>query len=421
MTGSFSNIKRGIKRIIKKIIILIWKLIYNSIFKLIPVRDKYIMFDSYLGRSYSCNPKAIYEYIKENDDFLGYKFIWTYRKNSYKKVDDSVMVRYRSLKYFFYLSKSKYWIFNSKLSSDLYKKKSQIYVQTWHGTPLKKLAKDIEIGDDKTFYRSEVSKEDMVKTYERDALIYDYLISPNSFSTEKFQSAFGVKKEKILEIGYPRNDVLFLADEKKSEEIKKRLNLPLDKKVILYAPTWRDDTYNSKGYLYKPEADFKKWKERLSEEWVLIYKPHYLIVNDINKEELGDFIYIASNEEDINDLYIVSDLLVTDYSSVFFDYGVLKRPILFYMYDLEDYKENLRGFYLDVFKDLPGPIIKEEDKLLQIIYNTTEIHDDFIDRYKEFYNRFCGLEDGNSSKRLVDRVFNRDYYVEYDKSIKKNL
>lgn len=427
MSVKFSCIKKLLIKILRKIIIFIKGFIDRYIFAFIPVDDHCIIFDSFMGRGYSCNPKAIYEYIRDNEEFSNYKKVWCYRKGNFFTVDDCIMVRYRSLKYYYYLAKSKYWIFNSKLSVDIHKKKDQVYVQTWHGTPLKKLAKDIDIGEDKTFYRSEMSRAEMVKSYEDDEKRYDYLISPNKFSTEKFQSAFGVAKEKVLEIGYPRNDILINADEERIIGIKKKLNIPLDKKILLYAPTWRDNAFNAKGYVYKPEADFKKWKEELSDEWFLIYKPHYLIVNDIDKEELGDFVYLSSNGDDINDLYLISDLLITDYSSVFFDFGVLRKPILFYMHDLEEYKDNLRGFYLDIFKDLPGPIIEDEDKLLNSVININNINKEYSKSYEEFYERFCSLEDGNSSKRLVEAVFNLDEVfdkkskVYYHNPINKNL
>lgn len=422
MTAKISSLKKFLIRILKKIIIFVKWFVDRYIFIFIPVDDQCVIFDSFMGRGYSCNPKAIYEYIRDNEEFSGYKKVWCYRKGNYFTVDDCVMVKYRSLKYYYYLSKAKYWIFNSKLSPDINKKKDQIYVQTWHGTPLKKLAKDIDIGEDKTFYRSAMSRAEMVKSYEDDERRYDYLISPNKFSTEKFQSAFGVAKEKVLEIGYPRNDVLKNADDEMIREIKEKFNIPLDKKVLLYAPTWRDNVFNAKGYVYKPKADFKKWKEMLSDEWVLIYKPHYLIVNDIEKEELGDFIYSSSNADDINDLYLVSDVLITDYSSVFFDFGVLRKPILFYMYDLQDYKDNLRGFYLDIHKDLPGPIIEDEENLLNSIINIHTIVKDYSKRYEEFYENFCNLEDGNASQRLVDAVFNNEKFnVYYDDPINGNL
>lgn len=422
MSVKLSNFKKNLIRILRKLVVFIRGFIYRCMFTFIPTNNHYIIFDSFMGRGYSCNPKAIYEYIRDNEDFSNYKKIWCYRKGNAFTVDDCIMVRYRSLKYYYYLSRSKYWIFNSKLSADILKKKDQVYVQTWHGTPLKKLAKDIDIGEDKTFYRSEMSKQEMVKSYEDDERRYDYLISPNKFSTEKFQSAFGVTEEKILEIGYPRNDILTNANEEMIKCIKEKLNIPLDKKILLYAPTWRDNTFNAKGYVYKPEADFKKWKEKLSDEWFLIYKPHYLIVNNIDKEEFGDFVYISSNGDDINELYLISDILITDYSSVFFDFGVLRKPILFYMHDLEDYKDNLRGFYLDIFKDLPGPIITDEEKLLNSIININNINEEYLKDYEEFYNKFCYLDNGSASKKLVDVVFgNVDYKVYYDNPTNENL
>lgn len=405
MTVKLSYLKKFLIRILRRIIISVKWLIDRYIFTFIPVDDKCIIFDSFMGRGYSCNPKAIYEYIRDNEEFSDYKKVWCYRRGNFFNVDDCTMVRYRSLKYYYYLARAKYWIFNSKLSPDINKKKNQLYVQTWHGTPLKKLAKDIDIGDDKTFYRSEMSKAEMVKSYEDDEKRYDFLISPNKFSTEKFQSAFGVAKEKILEIGYPRNDVLTNSNDEIIKRIKEKLNIPLDKKVLLYAPTWRDNVFNAKGYIHKPKADFKKWKEVLSDEWFLIYKPHYLIVNDIDNDELGDFVYLSSNGDDINDLYLISDALITDYSSVFFDFGVLRKPILFYMYDLEEYKDNLRGFYLDIYNELPGPIIEDEENLLNSIKSINTIVNGYFKKYEVFYEKFCSLDDGNASKRLVDAVF----------------
>jgi len=284
------------------------------------------------------------------------------------------------------------------------KKKNQIYLQTWHGTPLKKLARDIEIGDNATFYRSKMTKAEMVKTYDEDVKKYDYLISPNSYSTQKFISAFGINKERIIETGYPRNDILTNYTKEQVEQIKAKLGIDKNKKVILYAPTWRDNIYNTSGYSFTPDVDFYKWKKELSEEYFVIYKPHYLIVNNIDQDSVKDFVYFAKATDNIQDLYLISDILITDYSSVFFDYSILKRPILFYMFDLEKYSDEIRGFYIDI-STLPGPIIENEDELLKSIKNIDKINEEYTLKYDYFTKDIVYLEDGNASNRVIDLVF----------------
>ena len=131
-------------------------------------------------------------------------------------------------------------------------------------------------------------------------------------------------------------------------------------------------------------------------------KPHYLIMNGINAKEEKEKLIVLREDVDINELYAITDLLVTDYSSVFFDYSILNRPILFYMYDLDEYKDMLRGFYLDIFSELPGPIIQNEDELLYIIKN--KIFDKSTEQLNKFRKRFNYLDDGNAAKRVIERL-----------------
>ena len=149
------------------------------------------------------------------------------------------------------------------------------------------------------------------------------------------------------------------------KSIKNKYHLPLDKKILLYAPTWRDNSYVASGYTFELQANFKKWKEVLGNEYVVVFKPHYLIINKYeNDSELEGFLYSIPASAEINELYVLSDCLVTDYSSVFFDYAVLNRPMYFYMYDLDDYRDELRGFYLDIYTELPGTIYENEENML---------------------------------------------------------
>lgn len=367
--------------------------------KRIKVDENTVLFVSFHGRGMTDNPMAIYEELKKENK---YTLIWALSKDGMEKAPKDVeAVPYASLKYLYYLGRSKYWVFNCKMPEYVTKKEEQIYLQTWHGTPLKRLARDIIVPEGTTFYRSEMSFQEMVKSYDKDVNNYNYMVSPNSFTTEVFQSAFGIEKKKLIETGYPRNDILSKFTEEESQHIRKKYNIPAGKKVILYAPTWRDNHYKSSGYVFHLEVEFAKWKEKLGEEYVILFKPHYLISNGFDLKAFEGFVYLVPAQDEISDLYIISDILVTDYSSVFFDYAVLNRPIYFYMFDLEHYKNELRGFYIDIYTELPGQIYTKEEQLIE---DMSKQNYDY-EQLKEFNTRFNNMEDGNASKRVVEAVF----------------
>jgi len=392
-------------RYIKIFILNCMRFIYPLISQITPVDDKMIVFISFQGRGYSDNPKAIYEYMLTDERFKNFHFIWFIKKKSQKnlKIPNAKIVTYNAIAYFYYLARAKYWIFNVKMPEFLKKKKNQIYLQTWHGTPLKRLAHDIQLDNkNATFYRSQMSYNEMVASYDQDVKKYDYMISPNHFCTDIFPSAFHISKEKLIETGYPRNDFITNATKEDIKNIKNKLNIPLDKKVILYAPTWRDNSYVASGYTFELKADFHLWKNILGNDYVIIFKPHYNIINRFkNDESLKGFLYSISAEAEINELYVISDVLITDYSSVFFDYAVLNRPIYFYMYDLEEYKEELRGFYLDIYSEIPGKIYEDENTLLEDI--SLGVYDYKV--LNEFNKRFNHEQTGDCAKKVVDIVF----------------
>lgn len=392
------------KILIKRFLGNVLKYIYYLLYRFIPIHRKKILFIAYHGRGYLCNPKAIHEYMIQCEAYRDYQFIWALKKDHYVDIPNAKVIRYNSLLFYYYLARSKYWIFNCKMPAYLMKKKNQIYLQTWHGTPLKRLAHDINIRPGATFYRSQVTKGQMTKSYDIDRKKYDYFLSPSSFATGKFISSFQLTANQILEVGYPRNDFLTNITEEKIRQLKQKYNLPQDKKIILYAPTWRDNSYNSKGYTYKIQVDFEYWKSKLDPNYIVLFKPHYLIINQYKYQGLNDFLYLMKEDIDINELYVISDVLITDYSSVFFDFAILRRPILFYMYDLEEYKENIRGFYLDISTDLPGEVITEEDELIHRLENLEIYFHQYIDKLKNFNQVYNSYQDGMCSKKVVEAV-----------------
>lgn len=389
-----------ILRILKKIAEVIITALYRVLAFILPVKSNRVLFVAFHGRGVLDNPKAIYEYMKERQEYEGYELIFVLNK----PVNGVRSVKYLSLPFFVKAATSKYWFFNCKMPAFLYKKKTQVYLQTWHGTPLKRLGHDIVVDNGQLISRSGLTADKRNKAYDDDVKKYDYMISPNEFSTNCFQSAFGVSREKLIETGYPRNDILSNATKEYVDTIKKRLNIAENKKIIFYAPTFRDNAFNVSGYTFKLEVDFEKWKKLLGDDYVVLFKPHYLIITDFKETpETKDFVKFIDPTEDINDLYLVADMLVTDYSSVFFDYAILNRPIYFYMYDIKEYENVLRGFYLDINKDLPGKIYVDENSLIDAI-RRNEFDQEKMD---EFRNRFAYLEDGNATKRVLDIVLEK--------------
>lgn len=397
---------KSIIKMCRKIAFTLMKIYIKTLAFLTVVNTRKIMFISFHGRSYSDNPRAIYEELINDPSFEEFEFVWVLNNNVSHEIDNNrtIKVSYKSMRYFYHLVTCKYWVINCRMPEYLSIKKSQIYLQTWHGTPLKRLAHDIQVSENTTFFRSGLSFLEMTRAYDADVEKYNCMISPSSFTTEVFQSAFRISKDKLIETGYPRNDILSNASEEDVRTIKERFHIPLDKKVLLYAPTWRDNSYVAAGYEFQLLVDFHRWKEELGNEYVVIFKPHYLISNTFDLADLEDFVYSIPTTVDISELYLISDALITDYSSVFFDYAILNRPIYFYTYDLEQYKDELRGFYLDIYTDLPGCIYVEEvDMLLDIKNNVYD-----YDKTHEFNQRFNNMEDGKAAKRVIDIVFAKD-------------
>ena len=384
--------------LIKKMLTSAYKLAFTVASKLLQVDHRLVMFESFLGKQYSCNPRAIYEYLQSHHP--EYKMYWSVDKR-YTKAFEEAGVPYIhrfSIPWLFKMTRARFWVTNSRLPLWIPKPKHTIYLQTWHGTPLKKLAADM-----KEVHMPGTDTESYKKNFLAESSKWDYLISPNAYSTEIFARAFDVHPTKIIETGYPRNDILYNGNNRDTiDSLKKQMNVPLDKKVILYAPTWRDDEFYSKGkYKFDLQLNLDKMREKLGQEYVILLRLHYLISENLDLSEYEGFAYNFSGYSDISHLYLVSDVILTDYSSVFFDYANLKRPMLFYVYDLDNYRDKLRGFYFDFEKTAPGPLVKTTDEvitnILSLDYSGTKMD--------AFYDQFCSIEDGEASRRVVEKVF----------------
>ncbi|PGK51264.1 CDP-glycerol--glycerophosphate glycerophosphotransferase [Priestia megaterium] len=372
-----------------------------SFFSHLPRQKNLVMFESFNGRQYSDNPRAIYEYLAEH--YPSYKLVWSADRRFHSQFEDKGLdVAYRfSLKWLWLMPRAKYWVSNSRFPESFRKPPSTVYLQTWHGTPLKRLGVDIE-----EVVMPGTTTEKYKKNFVSEAQRWDYLVSPNRYSSDIFKRAFGFTNE-MLETGYPRNDSLFTLNNQESiERLKKETGLPLDKKIILYAPTWRDNDFYEVGkYKFKIQLNLKKLQEQLGEEYIILCRFHYLVAENLDVSEYEGFVYDFSRYEDIRNLYLMSDMLITDYSSVFFDFAILQKPMLFYVYDIEMYRDQLRGFYFDFEKKAPGPLVKTTDEVIDAVQALSSPSYKPSPLLEEFQRQFTYLEDGHATERVVKKVF----------------
>ncbi|MCQ2976738.1 MAG: CDP-glycerol:glycerophosphate glycerophosphotransferase [archaeon] len=392
------NIRLG-KNKAKQIIKEPWRFdttLYYNVYNKQEIKENQIIFESFRGDYYSDSPKYIYEYLYKHfsDKF---EFVWVINDKNTKIPGNPKKVKRFSREFYKELAVSKYWVINGRQAARLKKRPEQIIVSTWHGTPLKKLGLDI----DNIYSGSPQIK----KIYAKNASEWEYLISPNEYTSNILKRCFAYEKDIHL-TGYPRNDILYNATEETVDKIKEKLNLDKNKKIILYAPTWRDDEFYEKGqYKFSLKLNLDKLKESLGEEYILLVRTHYFIADKLDLSDYKGFAVDVSRYDDIAELYLISDILITDYSSVFFDFANLRRPILFYTYDLDKYQNMLRGFYIDIHTEVPGPLVFTTEEIIDKIKNIDKLNEEYKERYDEFYERFCSVDDGNASKRIVEKVW----------------
>jgi len=375
----------------------VMKGMYRVLKFLMPVNKNLILFESGFGTQYSDSPRYVYEEIVKRE--FPYKKIWVYNGNIRFRDENTKVIKRLSPQYYYYLAKAGYWVNNQNFPTYMSKRKQTTYLQTWHGTPLKKMLFDIE--------NIHGRDEGYLTRVHQATQTWDYLISPNEYATKAFKSAFKYNKE-VLEVGYPRNDIFYQEERAKVyKQTKRKFNIPLDKKIILYAPTFRD--HETKGYgkfQFKLNLDLHEMKQHFGEEYVILLRQHVVIKERFNIDaELADFVINVSNYSEIRDLYLISDILMTDYSSVFFDFANTSKPILFFTYDLDVYKNEIRGFYMDFENEAPGPLLKTTEEVIDAIVNIHKVEQEYSEKYRRFKERFCYLEDGGAAQRVVDEIF----------------
>ena len=370
-----------------------------------PVNKKYIFYEAFGGRGMLCNPHALFLEFLKRADFEKYIHIWALedfednRKQieKYAEYKNVHFVQYDSRQYAKYLAQAGFLINNVAFPGYFAKRKDQTYINTWHGISLKTVGFDVP--------DSNVNAGNSV----RNLPAADYLISADDHMTQIYKKAYkleGFGKQKILEAGQPRNDLYFhTVREEIFRDLKEAgVDVDMEKKIILYAPTWRGEKYG------EPDTDLGIYLEMIEtvrrqmdpRKYQILVKPHQIVYRHIrNSGKLtGEFVPATI---DTNELLSVTDVLISDYSSIYFDYLVSGKPILFFVPDMKA-MENGRGLYFGREK-LPGPVAENFEELAGFLEDIKAAVEPFRERYGREQKWACPVDDGNVCRRILEKVF----------------
>jgi CDP-glycerol glycerophosphotransferase len=351
-----------------------------------PVLEDTILFDSWRGQ-YSDNPRAIAEELHRRE--AGLRQVWVLDPALAEEVPDWIEpVAPGSARHLAMMARARYLVANATVPGFHLKRRGTFFLQTWHGTPLKRIGFDIPREAARAPRTARATLAHNVKRW-------DLLLSPNPFSTPIFRKSFAFPG-RIEETGYPRNDLLQSPD---ADDIRDRtragLGIAGHQRVVLYAPTFRD----AARFTLLPEV--QRLAGVLGEAYVVLMRAHKLDAADLPGDPQMDLLDVSSYPDN-RELFLAADILVTDYSSVMFDFAVTGKPMLFWTHDLAEYRDSDRGFSFDFEAQAPGPLLGTADEVAAAITDLENVSARYSGAYLRFRERFCALEDGRASARVVD-------------------
>lgn len=376
------------KEKIKIILIYLTRLLLRLLF-IFPLNNNKITFISFGGRAITCNPKYLYNSIyKEYGNKFKYIWLVKNKNNSNVLYQNTKTIKYISLYSFFHLATSKYIITNYSMIIRPPIRKKQIYVNTWHGGGAYK-----KVG----LVKNTIEQKRTNITFNLLAKETTYLISSCLIQTEVHKKTMRLENQKILNIGFPRNDLFFRDYSKFSKIIKGYYNIPIEKKIILYAPTYRGVAGNfSENATLNITQVLSTLKNKFNSDFICLYRGHYYI----HDQKLDNTIN-ASDYPDMQELLCASDILITDYSSSIWDFSFTKKPCFLYTPDLEQYK-NERDFYTDISKW--G--FTYSKNTLELIKNIESFdQNEYNKKIEEAHKFFGSYEDGKASERFIEKIF----------------
>lgn len=394
----------------KDICKLLIKIVSRTILKLFyifPIKNNKIFFMSNFGKNYNCNPKYIYESMIEDSNFSNIDYIWCFKNKEDKCLPKNNSTKTISKKnlfvYFYHLLTSRVIIYNCGGFSYAPIRKKQFLVETWHGGGVFK-----KVG--LTVQNKSNSSKIGIKLASKDIKLY--LSSCECASKNVIRESMGYKGE-ILDSGSPRNDMFFNSlDKNKMNELKKKLKIDSKKNIVLYAPTFKgreDKAVNIKGEYetINPLVIKTILKEKFGGDWIFLTRGHQYA----GKIKLNGEDYDVSSYENMQDILLISDVLITDYSSSMWDFGIMRKPCFLFVSDLDDYKNNERGFYINI-KEWPGIICKNNEELSYSIMNFSK--EKYNKKIENYFKKVKSYEKGTACSDVKNRILKE---IEHDKKI----
>lgn len=343
--------------------------------------SKLILFSSYGGKQFSDSPKILFEKMKSDARFNNFEFVWAFERPGEFDIQGANIVKIDSPSYFKVALKASIWVTNVNIERGLrFKKEPTVYINTWHGTGPKKGGNSRKGRHDYDFSN------------------VDILCCDGEFLKNVMVHSFNALPVTLLYGGKPREDELFQYSRSDAYKIRTRLGISNEKRIILYMPTFRE------GKLSEPTPNWNYWHERLGDSYVILVRTHHFDKTHVYSGK-GDFIIDATDYKDVNDLYWISDALISDYSSAFFDYGLLGRPMFCYAEDYDQYIMN-PGLYFDLEKEFPNGIARTDGELMDKISLMIQDYEIESKKSAEFCSKYV-KHDNDVSSKCINAVYEK--------------
>ncbi|MCP3822169.1 bifunctional glycosyltransferase family 2 protein/CDP-glycerol:glycerophosphate glycerophosphotransferase [Streptomyces sp. A3M-1-3] len=376
--------------------------VYHRWFCRLPVRSGTVVFESHMGGCYGDSPRAIHEEVRRRA--LPLRCVWSYAHSPAGFPADARLVRRWSWRYLWALARAEFWIDNQGFPPAVTKRHGTTYVQTWHGSAYKRM------GFDELRVRTQNAPQRLKLT--QAVSRFDHFLVRSEHDERTLARAYRLPPESLLRTGYPRNDVLLAA--KARDEAKGRfprpplaaaLGIEDHRKVVLYAPTFRGTPGRGRRRARPLPLDVRRFAERFGDTHVLLVRAHYLDAAELPPCPPGSVVDVSAHH-DVSELLCLADVLITDYSSVMFDYALLDRPIVLFAPDLDAYTA-ARGGYFDLRAEAPGPVTETEDELLKVMaeLKTADLaHQEARRRFAEQYGAY---DRGDAARTVTDLLMAR--------------
>ncbi len=346
--------------------------------------QRLILFNSFGGRKFNDSPKVLFETMTKDLRFQDCRFVWAFEEPAKFHIEHAECIRIDSFEYFKTALKAKVWISSVNIERGLhFKKKNTVYLNTWHGAGTKKIGNGCSGRKDYDF--SAVDMMLVQSNFERDIFLQDFQCNPKA----------------IRMIGFPRNDELFHITPEQKAAFRKELGIPESKKVILYAPTWRDSRDGGMSYEFIPPIHMDVWKSALADEYVMLFRMHTLTT----KFEMtyDEFAMDASGYENLNHVLAITDVLITDYSTIVYDAAIAGIPFICFGFDYDTYSVE-RGFYYDLKQVFPGGVLKTEEEVIKRIPQVMNGADH--EQYSAFKDKYVEAG-GSATEQILSELADR--------------